>query len=117
MIESVLFVFTNFEGSLAYSVDKFPVFFYVLYISFAGTIGSFLGCCAYRLPKKMSLVNPKRSFCPSCEQELKATDLVPVLSYLFLKGKCRYCKTKISPKYFIIETVTVLVFIAILYLR
>ena len=114
MIDSVLYIFTNFEGSLAYSIEQCPVVFYALYISFSATIGSFLACCAYRIPRKISLLNPKRSYCPKCETELKSSDLVPVISYLALGGKCRYCKNKISAKYFAIELVTILIFLGIL---
>lgn len=67
-----------------------------LLIFFAGAcVFSFLNVIVYRVPKGMSFVKG-RSVCPACGQELKARDLVPVFSYLFLKGKCRYCGSKIG---------------------
>jgi leader peptidase (prepilin peptidase) / N-methyltransferase len=71
-------------------------------------IGSFLNVVILRLPKEQTLSG--RSECPKCKHELQPLDLVPVFSYLFLRGKCRYCKAKISPRYMIIELVTGLLF-------
>ena len=68
-------------------------------------IGSFLNVCIYRLPKKETIVKG-HSYCPSCSHDLKAADLVPVLSFLFLKGKCRYCSEKISARYALVEIVS-----------
>lgn len=78
-------------------------------------IGSFLNVLIYRIPKKLDFVKG-RSFCPSCHHELSALDLFPVFSYLFLGGKCRYCKTKISLRYPLVELLTGLVF-TLVYLR
>ncbi|GAE34944.1 prepilin peptidase [Halalkalibacter akibai] len=61
-------------------------------------LGSFFNVVAIRLLKKQSVAFPP-SNCPNCNHKLSALDLVPVLSYLFLKGKCRYCRVKISPLY------------------
>ena len=68
-------------------------------------IGSFLNVCIYRLPLKQSIVTSP-SACPACGARLKPWDLVPVLSYLFLGGKCRYCKAKISAQYPLVEALT-----------
>ncbi len=68
------------------------------------TIGSFLNCLIYRLS-----INEKpegRSYCPKCKHQLSHKDLVPVLSYIFLLGKCRYCKKKISIEYPLVEFIT-----------
>lgn len=65
-------------------------------------VGSFLNVVIYRLPLHMSLSKPA-SHCPKCDYKLKWYDNIPLLSYIFLKGKCRNCKTKISPRYPIIE--------------
>ncbi|MCQ4638023.1 prepilin peptidase [Anaerovorax odorimutans] len=65
-------------------------------------IGSFLNVLIYRIPEKISFAKG-RSFCPACGHELRAIDLVPVISFLFLKGKCRYCGDKISFRYPLIE--------------
>ncbi|HOD02855.1 MAG: Type 4 prepilin-like proteins leader peptide-processing enzyme [Firmicutes bacterium ADurb.Bin300] len=80
------------------------------YISFLlfilGTvIGSFLNVLIYRLPTGMSF-QKGRSFCPSCRHELTWKDLFPLFSWVFLRGKCRYCKEKISKRYPIVELLT-----------
>jgi len=67
--------------------------------------GSFLNVLIYRLPKKENFVSGS-SYCPHCKHKLKASDLVPILSYLVLGRKCRYCKEPISPRYLMIETLT-----------
>ena len=64
--------------------------------------GSFANVLAHRLPIGKSIIKPP-SFCPACEKRIKIYDLVPVLSYFLLKGKCRLCKAKISPRYPIVE--------------
>ena len=68
-------------------------------------IGSFINVAIYRLPKGQSIIYP-RSFCPKCNQPIKWFDNIPIFSYLFLGGKCRDCKTKISSSYPIIELIT-----------
>ncbi|MBU1122600.1 MAG: prepilin peptidase [Candidatus Omnitrophota bacterium] len=73
-------------------------------------LGSFLNVCIYRLPKNVSIVQPS-SFCPKCEKPLKWYDNVPIFGYLFLKGKCRFCKEKISPRYPIVELITAVLFL------
>ena len=78
-------------------------------------IGSFLNVLIYRIPLKLDFVKG-RSFCPSCHHELGAFDLFPVFSYVFLKGKCRYCHEKISIRYPLIELLTGVLF-TLVYLR
>jgi len=65
-------------------------------------VGSFLNVVIYRLPNGMSLSKPG-SHCTSCDYSLKWYDNIPVLSYLFLGGKCRKCKSPISPRYMLVE--------------
>ena len=65
-------------------------------------IGSFLNVLIYRLPLHIDFVKG-RSFCPKCGHKLNWIDLFPVFSYIFLLGKCRYCKERISPRYPIVE--------------
>lgn len=72
--------------------------------------GSFYNVVIYRLPIEKSIAKG-RSFCPSCGTTLRAKDLVPLLSWVFLGGKCRYCKSKISVRYPMIELVTGFLFV------
>ena len=67
-------------------------------IIFGLILGSFFNVVAIRLLKKESLAFPP-SHCVNCNHQLHTLDLVPVFSYVFLKGKCRYCKSSISPLY------------------
>jgi len=73
--------------------------------------GSFLNVCIYRMPRELSVVFP-RSACPNCKQLIAFYDNVPVLSWLILRGRCRKCKAKISPRYLMIEVLTGLLFVA-----
>jgi leader peptidase (prepilin peptidase)/N-methyltransferase len=73
--------------------------------AFGATIGSFLNVVAYRLPRAESLVRPG-SRCPGCGTAIKVYDNVPVLGWLLLRGRCRSCRTAISPRYPIIEALT-----------
>ncbi len=71
---------------------------YVLIYFFGAIIGSFLNVVIYRLPNNKSIVSPPSS-CGSCGHRLGPIDLVPVLSFIFLKGRCRHCGAKISARY------------------
>jgi leader peptidase (prepilin peptidase)/N-methyltransferase len=68
-------------------------------------IGSFLNVCIYRWPRDLSVVRP-RSHCPVCETPIAAWDNIPLVSYLLLRGRCRKCRTRISPRYPIVELTT-----------
>lgn len=65
--------------------------------------GSFLNVVIYRLPRGLSIAEPKNSFCPICKHRLTAPDLVPLLSWAFLQGKCRHCKAPVPFRYFFVE--------------
>ena len=69
---------------------------------FSTLIGSFLNVCIFRIPKRKSISFPP-SHCPKCEAKLRPLDLIPLLSYIFYKGKCRYCGEKISLQYPTVE--------------
>jgi leader peptidase (prepilin peptidase)/N-methyltransferase len=73
-------------------------------------VGSFLNCIIYRLEKGESFLKG-RSYCPKCKHRLAWQDLVPVLSFLFLLGKCRYCKKSISFQYPLVELATAILFV------
>jgi leader peptidase (prepilin peptidase)/N-methyltransferase len=72
---------------------------------FGSMIGSFLNVCILRLPEKKSLLFPA-SHCPQCLKPIRFYDNVPLISYLALKGRCRFCGQRISPQYFIVELAT-----------
>lgn len=76
------------------------------------SIGSFLNVVVYRLPAGLSLLYPP-SRCPQCLTPLKPYDNVPVLGWLWLKGRCRYCKTPISPRYPCVEAFTGVLFVIV----
>ncbi|MEM6912228.1 MAG: prepilin peptidase [Verrucomicrobiota bacterium] len=69
-------------------------------------IGSFLNVCIYRLPRNLSVNNPKRSFCPTCQYQFPIWLNIPILSWLLLGGKCAKCKSAISPRYLLVEALT-----------
>jgi prepilin signal peptidase PulO-like enzyme (type II secretory pathway) len=72
-----------------------------------GVLGSFFTMLVHRVPRKLSIVAP-RSHCPTCKQTLGVRDLVPVFSYLWNKGTCRFCSTPIPLRYLMIELAFVL---------
>ncbi|HZX21488.1 MAG TPA: prepilin peptidase [Clostridia bacterium] len=74
--------------------------------------GSFLNVCIYRIPVNQSITFPP-SHCTNCKTKLKPVDLIPVLSYLIYKGKCRYCGEKISLQYPLVEILNGLIYILI----
>ncbi|UCF00318.1 MAG: prepilin peptidase [Planctomycetota bacterium] len=85
---------------------------FVFIFAFGCCIGSFLNVVAYRLPRDQSLVKPP-SACPACGRHIRFYDNIPLISWLLLGAKCRYCKAPISPRYFVIELLTGLVFTAL----
>lgn len=88
------------------------ILFYAAVFLFGLCIGSFLNVVVYRLPRGESLVRPP-SHCPACGTRLGALDLVPLLGYMFLRGRCRYCGARISPRYPLVEMATGLLFTAV----
>lgn len=80
------------------------IFYTVIVFLFGTLIGSFLNVLIYRIPKGENFVT-ENSHCMSCNHRLYAKDLVPLFSWLFLGGKCRYCKAKISVQYPIVEAI------------
>ena len=91
------------------------VFFYVIIFIMGITFGSFYTLAVYRIPKGEDITHT-HSYCPNCNHKLNIIDLIPVFSYIFLGGKCRYCKNKIRPRYLILETISGLFFVVIAYL-
>ncbi len=80
---------------------------------FGAVIGSFLNMLIYRLPLEISLLNPKRSICPNCRITIRWNHNIPILSYLFLKGKCATCKETISITYFFVEVISGFLFVTL----
>lgn len=92
--------------------------FYIFIFLFGLAIGSFLNCVIFRLALpnfsiRKNLGGLSRSFCPQCRHILSWLDLFPIFSFLFLKGKCRYCSKKISIQYPLVELATGIIFLLI----
>ncbi len=85
---------------------------FVFIFAFGCCIGSFLNVVIYRLPRDKSLVSPP-SACPACSKHIRFYDNIPLVSWLLLGRKCRYCKASISPRYFLIELLTGLIFLCL----
>jgi len=85
-------------------------FFYLITFIFGLIVGSFLNCVIYRLEIGKSALKG-RSFCPHCQHQLKWQDLIPIFSFLILRGKCRYCKKPIFWQYPLVELITGILFL------
>ena len=98
----------------AVGLDEIPRTLWIISaFTLGAAIGSFLNVVIYRLPREKSVVRP-RSSCPTCGAPVVAWANVPILSYLFLRGRCASCKARISPRYPLVETLTALLFVALL---
>lgn len=82
----------------------------ILFFIWGCAVGSFLNVCIYRLPRNKSIISP-RSQCVHCGKAIKWHENIPLLSYIFLKGKCSSCKKPISVRYFIVELLTAVLFV------
>lgn len=87
-------------------------FWAVVVFVYGAIVGSFLNVCIWRMPNDESIVNPP-SHCPKCNTKLRGLDLVPLFSFLLLGRKCRYCGAPIGWRYFSVELITGLVFVAL----
>ena len=87
----------------------FNLFAFIL----GAAIGSFLNVCIYRLPRDLSVNRPRRSFCPSCGKEIPWSQNLPLISWLVLRGRCANCGSKIAFRYFGVELITALLFLAV----
>lgn len=84
----------------------------IIIFLFGAVIGSFLNVCIFRLPKGEDIVK-SRSHCTGCGSILKWYDLIPVLSYILLRGRCRSCGQRISPQYPLVETANAVIYVII----
>src|SRR5712692_6645068 len=87
----------------------FSAFAFVL----GAVIGSFLNVCIYRLPRDLSVNQPRRSFCPACEKPILWHQNLPLISWLLLRGRCANRGSKIAFRYLAVELLTALLFLAI----
>ena len=85
---------------------------FIFVLVLAALWGSFANVCIHRLPLEKGVVSG-RSFCPNCKKLITWKDNIPIISFLFLKGKCRYCNKKISSQYLLVEAMSVLLFLII----
>ncbi len=84
------------------------VFIFIL----GSIVGSFLNVCIYRMPKEESVIKP-RSHCPKCKKPIPWYDNIPFISYIILRGKCRFCKQRIPFRYFLVELITASAFLGL----
>ena len=85
---------------------------YAIIFIIGALFGSFFTLATYRIPRHQDITHT-RSYCPCCNHKLGFFDMFPILSYIFLGGKCRYCKQKISPRYLILEVFSGASFLAL----
>jgi len=84
----------------------------IIVFLFGSIVGSFLNVCIHRMPQGESVVWP-RSHCPKCKKRIPGYDNIPFISFILLKGRCRFCKEKISLRYPLVELITALLFVAL----
>ena len=89
--------------------------YYIIVFIFGSIWGSFSNVCIHRMPYNISVVKG-RSYCPSCNKQIRWFDNIPLLSFIFLKAKCRHCSAQIDLNYFLVELISALNFVLIFYL-
>ena len=86
------------------------ILIYIIIFCIGTVFGSFFTLAVYRIPLGKDITH-ERSFCPNCNHKLSFFDMIPILSYICLGGKCRYCKQKIRPRYLMLEILSGVVFV------
>jgi prepilin signal peptidase PulO-like enzyme (type II secretory pathway) len=84
-------------------IDAYSIAWVALGAVIGAVLGSFINCARYRLPRGISMRQPAYSYCASCGSRLTAVDLVPILSWLFLGGRCRHCRAPIGIGTLVVE--------------
>lgn len=90
--------------------NKLEIIIYTAIFIIGTLLGSFFSLAIYRIPLKQDITH-KRSYCPKCNHRLEFLDMIPILSYIFLGGKCRYCRDKIRPRYICLEVFSGILFL------
>lgn len=92
---------------------EYRIAFNIFAFALGAAIGSFLNVCIYRLPLDLSINTPRRSFCPNCKKPIPWQQNLPLVSWILLRGRCANCGTRIAFRYFAVELITALLFLAI----
>jgi leader peptidase (prepilin peptidase)/N-methyltransferase len=87
---------------------------YIMVFIFGSIVGSFLNVCIYRIPRNLSVITPS-SRCPSCNSPIMPWDNIPLISYIFLGGRCRKCRSKISLRYPLVEFLNASLYVLVLW--
>lgn len=104
------------NGEWTAAAELMPRFFWIGAAAvFGAVLGSFVNAAVYRLPRGVSLLRKSRSFCPHCKKNLRWYHNIPLLSWLFLRGKCAYCGEPIPVRYFLVELLAAGLFAAAAY--
>jgi leader peptidase (prepilin peptidase) / N-methyltransferase len=103
---------SNLHEQIGMVVNIYDTFVQVIIFWLGAAIGSFLNVVVYRVPAKLSVIWPP-SRCPQCLHQLGMGENIPILGWLLLRGRCRHCRTPISPRYPIVETITAIIFVLI----
>ena len=101
------------ESDLIVEVSIYYTLFAVLAFVTGAAIGSFLNVGIYRLPRDISIKEPRRSFCPICKAQIPWGQNIPLVSWLVLRGRCANCGARIAFRYFGVELLTALLFLAV----